>query len=209
MENIKITHLYPVFLFFFCLCNLFENKDRNCRLILVHQEGTLVKPRKAALSFESRSPVKSLLLSLPERAVFLPPAQMYHTVFLLLLLLFCFNRNWCWRLWCLIGFMWVVKSPDQQPRSYLMLTKVVICTTSFGAEWGHPLCSWSHRQTNKQMRLGVYVGCVRGAVPLQDSHSDTPEKFFTSPSKSAQSQQKRGKENPQSPSGQRGKGWMD
>lgn len=90
MENIKIPHLYPVF-HLFCLCNLFENKDRNCRLILVHQEGTLVKSRKAALSFESRSPVKSLLLSLPERAVFLPPVQMYHTVSVFLFVFF--NRN--------------------------------------------------------------------------------------------------------------------
>lgn len=43
-----------------------------------------------------------------------------------------------------IGFVWF---PDQQPRNTMMLTKVVIWTTSFKAEWGHQLTG---KQTNKR-----------------------------------------------------------
>lgn len=58
-----------------------------------------------------------------------------------------------------IGFVWV---PDQQPWNALMLTKVVIWTTSFKAEWGHQLtgknkqtCAWRELNLQQKKVLGV------------------------------------------------------
>lgn len=62
----------------------------------------------------------------------------------------------------LTGFVWSAELPDKQPRSSVMLTKVVIHATVFGAERGHTLAA-DHTQANKQTwALGMWRRCGEG-----------------------------------------------
>lgn len=74
---------------------------------------------------------------------FFPPVHMY-----IIQSLFC-TSNMCSRLQCLPGFVWSESSPDKQPRSYMTLTKLVICAAFFRAERGHTLAAdHTGKQTN-------------------------------------------------------------
>lgn len=62
----------------------------------------------------------------------------------------------------LTGFGWSAELPDKQPRSSVMLTKVVIRATVFGAERGRALAA-DHTRANKQMwALGMWRWCGAG-----------------------------------------------
>lgn len=123
--------------FLFFLCKLCEIKDRSCKVIPVCRGGTQahVKSSRGALCPESMSPVQSLLLSLPAGVFLLTPqVQMY-----IIQSLFYTSK-----MRALISY-WarVIPEipPDQQPRSYLMLTKVAICATSLRAGMRTHTCS--------------------------------------------------------------------
>lgn len=80
----------------------------------------------------------------------------------------------------------------------------VICATSFRAEWGHPLAAdHTGKQTNASG--GVFVDGGWGVMPS----GGCPQTLLkSSHSKSAQSQQKRGKEKPPVPFRPAGK-WLN
>ena len=111
----------------------------------------------------------------------------------------------CSRLPRLIGFVWSEKSPDQHPRSLLMLTKAVICTASLRAEWGHTLAA---DHTGKQTNAAG--GCAwRGAWSCGVPADSFEKVLLLLVPKRHKVSRSEGKRSALSPSGRQEKGWMN
>lgn len=205
VKHIYILSVSFFHLFHFFRCKMCEIEDRNCKVILVSQDGAQahVKSSRAALCSDGMSPVKSL--SSCRKASFFPRCRC-HTVSLSHQedMLEASMSYWV----CVIR-----EIPRSTATQLSDADKSCHLRNIIQGRMRTPTCSWSHRQTNK-LRLGV---CRGGVDKMQRREALHPVGCLQTPLKSPpllvlkqhKVSRSKGKRSPLSPSGQQEKGWMN